>query len=105
LGNLAREHSLILAVDNTFATPYLQRPLDLGAHIVIHSTTKYLNGHSDVVGGAALLSDERLYTDIKFYQNAAGGVPSPFDSWLVLRGAKTLAVRMRQHSENAQTIA
>jgi len=105
LGTLARERGLTLVVDNTFATPYLQRPLELGAQIVVHSTTKYLGGHSDAVGGAALLSDERLYADIKFYQNAAGGVPSPFDSWLVLRGAKTLAVRMRQHNENAQAIA
>ena len=105
LGTLARERGLTLVVDNTFATPYLQRPLELGGQIVVHSTTKYLGGHSDAVGGAALLSDERLYADIKFYQNAAGGVPSPFDSWLVLRGAKTLAVRMRQHNENAQAIA
>ncbi len=105
LGELARARGLILAVDNTFATPYLQQPLDLGAHVVIHSTTKYINGHSDVVGGTVLTSDERLYTEIKFYQNAAGGVPSPFDSWLVLRGAKTLAVRMRQHCENAKIVA
>jgi len=102
---IAREHDAILVVDNTFATPYLQRPLDLGAHVVVHSTTKYINGHSDVVGGAILTSDERLYDDFKFYQNAAGGVPSPFDSWLVLRGAKTLAVRMRQHCENAMRVA
>jgi cystathionine gamma-lyase len=102
---VAREHGAILVVDNTFATPYLQRPLDLGAHVVVHSTTKYINGHSDVVGGAILTSDERLYGDFKFYQNAAGGVPSPFDSWLVLRGAKTLAVRMRQHCENAMRVA
>jgi cystathionine gamma-lyase len=102
---VAREHGAVLIVDNTFATPYLQRPLDLGAHVVVHSTTKYINGHSDVVGGAILTSDEHLYTDFKFYQNAAGGVPSPFDSWLVLRGAKTLAVRMRQHCENAMGVA
>jgi len=102
---IAREHDAILVVDNTFATPYLQRPLDLGAHVVVHSTTKYINGHSDVVGGAILTSDERLYDDFKFYQNAAGGVPSPFDSWLVMRGAKTLAVRMRQHCENAMRVA
>ncbi|MFI5275173.1 MAG: cystathionine gamma-synthase [Ktedonobacterales bacterium] len=105
LADLARDSGLILAVDNTFATPYLQQPLDLGAQVVVHSTTKYINGHSDVVGGAVLTSDERLYTEIKFYQNAAGGVPSPFDSWLVLRGAKTLAVRMRQHCENAKVVA
>jgi cystathionine beta-lyase/cystathionine gamma-synthase len=101
----ARRHGVSLAVDNTFATPYLQRPLDLGAHIVVHSTTKYINGHSDVVGGAVLTSDEALYNDFKFFENAAGGVPSPFDAWLVLRGVKTLAVRMRQHCENAARVA
>ncbi len=105
LAEVASAGGLTLAVDNTFATPYLQQPLDLGAHLVVHSTTKYINGHSDVVGGAVLTSDEKLYTEIKFYQNAAGGVPSPFDSWLVLRGAKTLAVRMRQHCENAKEVA
>jgi cystathionine beta-lyase/cystathionine gamma-synthase len=102
---IARGHGARLVVDNTFATPYLQRPLDLGAHIVVHSTTKYINGHSDVIGGAVLTSDEEAYAEIKFYQNAAGGVPSPFDSWLVLRGVKTLAVRMRRHCENAQVVA
>ena len=101
----ARERGVKLVVDNTFATPYAQRPLDLGADVVVHSTTKYINGHSDVVGGAVLTNDEDLYTAIKFYQNAAGGVPSPFDSWLVLRGVKTLAVRMRQHCENAMQVA
>lgn len=105
VASIAREHDIPLVVDNTFATPYLQRPLDLGASIVVHSTTKYINGHSDVVGGAVLTSDDQLYTDMKFYQNAAGGVPSAFDSWLVLRGAKTLAVRMRQHCENARQVA
>ncbi len=105
VARVAREHEALLVVDNTFASPALQQPLDLGAHIVVHSTTKYLNGHSDVVGGAILTSDEKLYSEMKFYQNAAGGVPSPFDSWLVLRGVKTLAVRMRQHCENAQAIA
>jgi cystathionine gamma-lyase len=105
IARIAREHDALLVVDNTFASPALQQPLDLGAHIVVHSTTKYLNGHSDVVGGAILTSDEKLYSEMKFYQNAAGGVPSPFDSWLVLRGVKTLAVRMRQHGENAQAIA
>ncbi|MGZ3601269.1 MAG: cystathionine gamma-synthase [Ktedonobacterales bacterium] len=105
LASIAREHDIPLVVDNTFATPYLQRPLDLGAQIVVHSTTKYINGHSDVVGGAVLTSDDQLYADMKFYQNAAGGVPSAFDSWLVLRGAKTLAVRMRQHCENAHRVA
>jgi cystathionine gamma-lyase len=105
VAHVAREHDLLLVVDNTFASPALQQPLDLGAHIVVHSTTKYINGHSDVIGGAVLTSDEKLYGEIKFYQNAAGGVPSPFDSWLVLRGVKTLAVRMRQHCENAQAVA
>jgi cystathionine gamma-lyase len=102
---VARGHGAKMVVDNTFATPYLQRPLDMGAHIVVHSTTKYINGHSDVIGGAVLTSDEEAYAEIKFYQNAAGGVPSPFDSWLVLRGVKTLAVRMRRHCENAQIVA
>ena len=102
---VAHQGGALLVVDNTFATPYLQRPLDLGADVVVHSTTKYLNGHSDVVGGALLTSDERVYTEAKFYENAAGGVPSPFDSWLALRGVKTLAVRMRQHCENAQLVA
>jgi cystathionine beta-lyase/cystathionine gamma-synthase len=102
---IARRHGLWLVVDNTFASPYLQRPLDLGADIVVHSTTKYINGHSDVIGGAVLTSNEALYEQIKFYQNAAGGVPSPFDAWLTLRGVKTLAVRMRQHCENAMRVA
>jgi cystathionine beta-lyase/cystathionine gamma-synthase len=102
---IARGQGARMVVDNTFATPYLQRPLDMGAHIVVHSTTKYINGHSDVIGGAVMTSDEEAYAEIKFYQNAAGGVPSPFDSWLVLRGVKTLAVRMRQHCENAQVVA
>jgi cystathionine beta-lyase/cystathionine gamma-synthase len=105
VAEIARGNDARLVVDNTFATPYLQRPLDLGAHVVVHSTTKYINGHSDVIGGAVLTSDEQAYAAIKFYQNAAGGVPSPFDSWLVLRGVKTLAVRMRQHCENAQRVA
>ncbi|MHC5833555.1 MAG: PLP-dependent transferase, partial [Nostoc sp.] len=90
-----------LVVDNTFASPYFQTPLDLGADIVVHSTTKYLGGHSDIIGGAAITSNEELYTELKFYQNAIGAIPSPFDSWLVLRGIKTLAVRMREHQKNA----
>ncbi len=105
VARIAREHGARLVVDNTFATPYLQQPLDLGAHVVVHSTTKYINGHSDVVGGAMLTSDEDLYEAVKFYENAAGGVPSPFDAWLTLRGVKTLAVRMRQHCENAMRVA
>ncbi|HEY7783041.1 MAG TPA: cystathionine gamma-synthase [Ktedonobacterales bacterium] len=105
VATVAGRHHLRLAVDNTFASPYLQQPLTLGADLVVHSTTKYINGHSDVVGGAVLTSDEGLYGDLKFYQNAAGGVPGPFDAWLTLRGVKTLAVRMRQHCENAQRVA
>jgi cystathionine gamma-lyase len=105
VASIAREHDVRLVVDNTFATPYLQQPLDLGAHAVIHSTTKYINGHSDVIGGAFLTSDDDLYDAVKFYQNAAGGVPAPFDAWLTLRGVKTLAVRMRQHCESAMQVA
>jgi cystathionine beta-lyase/cystathionine gamma-synthase len=102
---LARERGAMVAVDNTFASPYFQNPLALGADVVVHSTTKYMGGHSDIVGGAVATSSEDLYEGIKFYQNAAGGVPGPFDSWLVLRGLKTLAVRMRQHEENALAVA
>jgi cystathionine gamma-lyase len=105
VAEIAHRHNLLLVVDNTFASPYLQQPLQLGADIVIHSTTKYINGHSDVIGGAIVLNDAGVYESLKFYQNAAGGVPSPFDSWLTLRGIKTLAVRMRQHEENAQAVA
>jgi O-succinylhomoserine (thiol)-lyase len=105
LANLARKNNIILVVDNTFASPYFQRPLELGADIVVHSTTKYLGGHSDVIGGAVVTSNEQLYTELKFYQNAIGAVPSPFDSWLVLRGIKTLAVRMREHEKNALFLA
>lgn len=102
---LAHRHKLLVVVDNTFASPYFQQPLKLGADIVVHSTTKYLNGHSDVIGGAVVTNNEEVYQNIKFYQNAAGGVPGPFDAWLTLRGVKTLAVRMRQHETNAQAIA
>jgi cystathionine gamma-lyase len=102
---IAHQHNLLLVVDNTFATPYFQQPLNLGADIVIHSTTKYINGHSDVIGGVAITNNPEVYEAIKFYQNAAGGVPGPFDAWLTLRGVKTLAVRMRQHEENARQVA
>jgi cystathionine beta-lyase/cystathionine gamma-synthase len=102
---MAHRHDLLVVVDNTFASPYLQQPLLLGADIVVHSTTKYINGHSDVVGGALILNREDLYEALKFYQNAAGGVPGPFDAWLTLRGIKTLPIRMRQHTENALVIA
>ncbi len=95
----------LVMVDNTFATPYLQRPLALGADIVVHSTTKYLGGHSDVVGGAALMNDEAVFERLKFLQNAVGAVPGPMDCWLVLRGLKTLALRMDRHAENALAVA
>jgi len=105
LAELAHRHHVRAAVDNTFMTPYFQRPLDLGADLVMHSATKFLNGHSDVVMGALITSDESLYADLKFNQNAIGGVPSPFDSFLCLRGLKTLAVRMQRHQENAFDVA
>jgi cystathionine gamma-lyase len=100
----AHKAGALLAVDNTFASPYLQQPLRLGADLVVHSTTKYLGGHSDVVGGA-VIGRRELLQPIAFYQNAAGGVPGPFDAWLTLRGIKTLAVRMERHSANAQALA
>jgi len=95
----------LLVVDNTFATPYLQQPLELGADAVVHSTTKYLGGHSDTIGGFIATSDDALAERLYFLQKSLGAVPGPFDSWLVLRGIKTLAVRMRQHSENARQVA
>ncbi len=103
--DLAHEVGALLVVDNTFATPYLQRPLALGADVVLHSTTKYLGGHSDVVGGALVTSDGELYERLRFLQNAAGPVPGPFDAYLVLRGLKTLGVRMDRHSSNADAVA
>jgi cystathionine gamma-lyase len=98
-------HRPILAVDNTFATPYFQQPLSLGADIVVHSTTKYIGGHSDVVGGIAITNDPSLYDVLRFHQNSVGGIPGPHDAWLTMRGAKTLAIRMREHAHNAQQIA
>jgi cystathionine gamma-synthase/cystathionine gamma-lyase len=95
----------IVAVDNTFATPYFQSPLALGADVVVHSTTKYIGGHSDVVGGVAITNDAAIAETIKFHQNAVGGVPGPFDAFLTSRGAKTLAVRMREHERNAHAVA
>jgi cystathionine beta-lyase/cystathionine gamma-synthase len=95
----------VVAVDNTFATPYLQRPLELGADIVVHSTTKYLGGHSDLVGGFAATNDPTVAERLAFLQNSLGAVPGPFDSWLVLRGLKTLALRMQRHCENARAVA
>ena len=104
VASIARAASIPLAVDNTFATPILQRPLELGATMVVHSTTKYLNGHSDAVGGALVTSDDALHERLRFLQNAIGAVPSPFDCYLVLRGLKTLPVRMRQHVASARIL-
>jgi cystathionine gamma-synthase len=101
----AHKAGAILAVDNTFASPYLQQPLALGADVVVHSTTKYLGGHSDVIGGFVGTGDQALGDRLRFLQKSLGAVPGPFDAWLVLRGIKTLAVRMRQHCENARAIA
>lgn len=105
LGDMAQALGLVLVVDNTFATPVLQQPLALGADIVLHSTTKYLNGHSDMIGGALITKREDLAEKIGFLQNAAGGVPGPFDCWLALRGIKTLPLRMRAHCDNAMRVA
>ena len=102
---IAHDHNAVLVVDNTFMSPYLQQPLKLGADIVMHSTTKYLGGHSDLIGGALILSDSALYEKARFAQNAVGAVPGPLDCWLVLRGVKTLAVRMDRHCSNAHKIA
>lgn len=102
---IAHEAGVLLVVDNTFASPYLQNPLTLGADIVVHSTTKYCGGHSDVVGGAVVVRDAELAGQIGFHQNSMGAVSGPFDSWLVLRGLKTLAVRMERHSDNAERVA
>lgn len=103
--SIAKKHNLLLAVDNTFATPYLQQPLDLGADIVMHSATKYLGGHSDVVMGALIVKDEKLAEQLYFIQNASGAVCGPQDSFLVLRGIKTLHIRMQRHCENGKAIA
>jgi len=102
---IAKSRGIVTVVDNTFATPFFQKPLKLGADIVMHSTTKYLNGHSDVIGGALVMNDQELYNKLQFLQNAAGGVPGPFDCFLVLRGIKTLAIRMERHAGNALKIA
>ncbi len=105
IADFGRRKNIISVVDNTFASPYFQKPLLLGADIVVHSTTKYINGHSDLIGGAVILNNDELYARIKLVQKSVGAVPSPFDSWLTLRGVKTLAVRMKQHEENAMKIA
>ncbi len=102
---VCRSWEALLAVDNTFATPYLQNPLDLGADIVVHSTTKYIGGHSDAIGGFVAVNRDDLHQVIRFHQNSVGGVPGPFDCFLTLRGAKTLALRMREHEVNAAAVA
>jgi cystathionine gamma-synthase len=105
LAAMARERHAWCAVDNTFATPWLQRPLELGAHLVVHSTSKYLSGHSDVIGGFVATNDHDLASAVTLVRNAAGSVPGPFDCFLVLRGVKTLALRMGRHCENAMAVA
>ncbi|MBN1300411.1 MAG: cystathionine gamma-synthase [Melioribacteraceae bacterium] len=105
VSEIAKNAGLFTVVDNTFMTPYFQRPLELGADIVLHSSTKYLNGHSDVIGGIIVTRKEDIHEKIRFIQKAAGAVPSPFDCWLTLRATKTLAIRMKQHNENAMKIA
>jgi len=102
---IAKKNNLISVCDNTFMSPYFQNPLTFGIDIVLHSTTKYLNGHSDIIGGMLVTSDEKIYERLRYIQNAAGAVPSPFDCWLVLRSTKTLAVRMKQHEANANEFA
>lgn len=104
LAQLAHEREALLVVDNTFASPYLQQPLALGADVVVHSTTKYVGGHSDVVGGALVFADAELADEVAFHQNAMGAVNGPFDAWLTLRGARTLGVRMDRHCDNAERV-
>jgi cystathionine gamma-lyase len=105
ISKIAKNANLLVVVDNTFMSPYYQKPISLGADIIVHSTTKYLNGHSDSVGGAIMLSDEDIYLHLKFNQNAMGSILAPFDSYLVLRGIKTLAARMKEHEHNGLRIA
>jgi cystathionine beta-lyase/cystathionine gamma-synthase len=105
VGDLSQAHGFLFVVDNTFATPFFQQPLSFGADLVLHSTTKYLNGHSDMVGGMLVTSRDDLAEQLGFIQNAAGGVPGPMDCWLALRGTKTLALRMRQHDANGRIVA
>lgn len=105
VAEIASRNNLISVCDNTFMSPYFQNPLTFGIDIVLHSTTKYLNGHSDVIGGILITNDEKIHERLRYIQNAAGGVPSPFDCWLVLRSTKTLAVRMKQHEQNAMKFA
>jgi len=105
VSEVAHGHGAIVCVDNTFATPFLQQPLHLGADVVVHSSTKYIGGHSDVVGGAIMTDNDELEKQLRFHQNAVGAVPSPFDCWLLLRGVKTLALRVERQSENAMEVA
>jgi cystathionine gamma-lyase len=105
VSKLAHAHQALVVVDNTFMSPYFQRPLSLGADIVVHSATKYLGGHSDVIGGSLVVDRQDLFERLAFLQNAVGGVPGPMDAWLVLRGLKTLAIRMREHDHNARLVA
>ena len=105
ISNISHKKKALVVVDNTFLSPYFQKPLSLGADIVVHSTTKYINGHSDLIGGAVILDNKELYDKILLVQKSVGAVPSPFDSWLTLRGVKTLAIRMKQHEENAFRVA
>ena len=105
IADAVKGRGIRFVVDNTFASPALQRPLELGADIVVHSTTKYIGGHSDLIGGAVVTSDDEAFTAIKMYQNAAGAIPGPWDCWLALRGLKTLAIRMERHSRNAEELA
>ena len=105
ISKLSHKKNALVVVDNTFASPYFQKPLLCGADIVVHSTTKYINGHSDIIGGAVVLNNEELYKKIQLAQKSIGAIPSPFDSWLTLRGLKTLAVRMQQHEKNAFMVA
>lgn len=105
ISGLSHKNNALVVVDNTFLSPFFQKPLLLGADIVVHSTTKYINGHSDIIGGAIILNDTELYDKIHLVQKSVGAVPSPFDSWLTLRGVKTLAVRMKQHEINALAVA
>ncbi|MBF0619995.1 MAG: cystathionine gamma-synthase [Candidatus Omnitrophica bacterium] len=105
LAKITKKAGVLLAVDNTFASPYFQKPLLLGADIVVHSTTKYIAGHSDLIGGAIVVNNEEMYQQLKFYQNATGAVPGPWDCWLAIRGLRTLSVRMREHDHNGRYLA
>lgn len=105
IGKIAKRHNVIYCVDNTFATPYFQRPLEFGADVIVHSTTKYLSGHADIIGGCVITDREDLYQELQFYTNAVGCVPGPFDCYLTLRGLKTLALRMKEHERNALAVA